>query len=288
MEYVTLNNGVKMPMLGFGVWQVFDAQVCEESVASALRTGYRLVDTAAAYMNEEAVGRAVASAMERDGISREELFITTKLWVQDAGYENTKTAIQSSLDKLGLDYLDLYLVHQPLGDYYGSWRAMEEACEAGTIKAIGVCNFTPDRLADLCIHSKVTPAVNQVQIHPFCQQNATFAAMKEYGVQPQAWGPIAQGSEAAFQNESLLTIGKKHGKTAAQVMLRWHMQRGVVAIPKSVHEERIKENYNIFDFELDGDEMAAIAGLNVPENESNGIYPVNGVRYMCCEYKVHD
>lgn len=258
MEYVTLNNGVKMPMLGFGVFQIADADVCEQAVYDALMTGYRLIDTAAVYGNEEAVGRAI----KRSGIPREELFITTKLWVQDASYEKTKKAFEISLSNLQLDYLDLYLIHRPFGDYYGAWRAMEELYEAGKIRAIGLSNFGSDRLVDLVMNNKVVPAVNQVECHPFFQQKAAFEFMKEYQIQPEAWAPFAEGQKNLFSNEVLSGIGAKYGKSAAQVVLRWNYQRGVVTIPKSVHKERMEQNISIFDFALTEEEMERIGALD--------------------------
>lgn len=251
MEYVTLNNGVKMPALGFGVFQIAEPEVCEQAVYDALMSGYRLIDTAAVYGNEEAVGRTV----RRSGIPREELFITTKLWVQDAGYEKTKKAFEVSLSNLQLDYLDLYLIHRPFGDYYGAWRAMEELYEAGKIRAIGLSNFGSDRLVDLVMNNKVVPAVNQVECHPFFQQKAAFEFMKEYQIQPEAWAPFAEGQKNLFSNEVLSGIGAKYGKSAAQVVLRWNYQRGVVTIPKSVHKERMEQNISIFDFALTEEEM---------------------------------
>nr|WP_304429360.1 aldo/keto reductase [uncultured Acetatifactor sp.] len=258
MEYVTLNNGVKMPMLGFGVFQIADADICEQAVYDALMTGYRLIDTAAVYGNEEAVGRAI----KRSGIPREELFITTKLWVQDAGYEKTKKAFETSLSNLQLDYLDLYLIHRPFGDYYGAWRAMEELYEAGKIRAIGLSNFGSDRLVDLVMNNKVVPAVNQVECHPFFQQKAAFALMEEYQIQPEAWAPFAEGQKNLFTNEMLSSIGKKYGKSAAQVVLRWNYQRGVVTIPKSIHKDRMEQNISIFDFSLTEEEMEKISTLD--------------------------
>lgn len=263
MEYAVLNNGVKMPMEGFGVYQVPDQAECEQAVLDAIESGYRLIDTAAAYMNEEAVGKAIAKC----GVPREELFITTKLWVQDAGYEAAKRAIQRSLDKLGLEYLDLYLLHQPMGDYIGAYRAMEEAYKEGTLKAIGVCNFYPARLADLCETVEVTPAVNQVELHPFFQQEDALALMKEYGVQPEAWGPFAEGNYGIFTHPTLTQIGEKYGKTAAQVALRWNVQRGVTVIPKSVHKDRMEQNMDIWDFELSGEDMAEIGKLDLGHSE---------------------
>lgn len=263
MEYAVLNNGVKMPMEGFGVFQVPDQAECEQAVLDAIASGYRLIDTAAAYMNEEAVGKAIAKC----GVPREELFITTKLWVQDAGYEAAKRAIQTSLDKLGLDYLDLYLLHQPMGDYIGAYRAMEEAYKEGKIKAIGVCNFYPARLADLCETVEVTPAVNQVELHPFFQQENALALMKEYGVIPEAWGPFAEGNHGIFTHRVLTEIGEKYGKSAAQVALRWNVQRGVVVIPKSVHKNRMEQNMDIWDFKLSDEDMAEIAKLDLGHSE---------------------
>ncbi len=263
MEFVTLNNGVKMPMEGFGVFQVPEAAACEQAVSDALAAGYRLIDTAAAYFNEEAVGAAI----RKSGIPREELFITTKLWIQDAGYENAKKAFQVSLDKLGLDYIDLYLIHQPMNDYYGSWRAMEELYEEGKIKAAGVCNFYPERLADLCLNAKIRPMVNQVELHPFFAQAGALETMKEFGVQPEAWGPMAEGKHGIFTHPVLTEIGAKYGKTAAQVALRWNVQRGVVIIPKSTHKERMVENFNIWDFSLSDEDMAAVGAMDVGHSE---------------------
>lgn len=263
MEYVTLSNGVKMPMEGFGVFQVPEAAVCEQAVRDALEAGYRLIDTAAAYFNEEAVGAAI----KKSGVPREELFVTTKLWIQDAGYENAKKAFEVSLGKLGLDYLDLYLIHQPMNDYYGSWRAMEELYEEGKIRAIGVCNFYPERLADLCLNVKVKTMVNQVELHPFFAQENGLEVMREFGVQPEAWGPLAEGKHGIFTHPVLTEIGAKYGKSAAQVALRWNVQKGVVIIPKSVHRERMEENLNIWDFKLDEGDMKAIEALNLGHSE---------------------
>ena len=263
MEFVTLNNGVKMPLEGFGVFQVPDPAQCEQAVLDAIASGYRLIDTAAAYMNEKAVGEAI----KKSGVPREELFITTKLWVQDASYEAAKKAIQTSLDNLGLSYLDLYLIHQPMGDYVGAYRAMEEAYKEGKLKAIGVCNFYPHRLADLCETVEVIPAVNQVELHPFFQQENALALMKEYGVVPEAWGPFAEGNHGIFTHPVLTAIGQKYGKSAAQVALLWNVQRGVVVIPKSVHKERIEQNMNIWDFQLSDEDMTEIAKLDIGHSE---------------------
>ena len=263
MEFITLNNGVKMPLEGFGVFQVPDPAQCEQAVLDAIASGYRLIDTAAAYMNEKAVGEAI----KKSGVPREELFITTKLWVQDASYEAAKKAIQTSLDNLGLSYIDLYLIHQPMSDYVGAYRAMEEAYKEGKLKAIGVCNFYPNRLADLCETVEVIPAVNQVELHPFFQQENALALMKEYGVVPEAWGPFAEGNHGIFTHPVLTAIGQKYGKSAAQVALRWNVQRGVVVIPKSVHKERIEQNMNIWDFQLSDEDMAEIAKLDIGHSE---------------------
>lgn len=262
MQTVSLNNGIQMPIIGFGVYQVPDAEECENAVYEALVAGYRLIDTAAGYLNEEAVGRAI----KRSGIPREELFITTKLWVQDAGYESAKLAFAKSLKKLQLDYLDLYLIHQPFGDYYGAWRAMEELYREDKIKAIGVSNFLPDRLMDLIMHNEVVPAVNQIETHPFYQQTENSAFMKEQGVQHQSWAPFAEGRGNMFGNEVLASIAEKHNKSIAQIVLRWLIQRGVVVIPKSVRKERIVENIDIFDFDLSGDDMEQISTLDMRQS----------------------
>lgn len=263
MQTVCLNNGVQMPLEGFGVFQVPDAAQCEQAVSDALEAGYRLIDTAAAYMNEEAVGNAIRTS----DIPRKDLFITTKLWVQDADYESAKKAFETSLNKLGLEYLDLYLIHQPFHDYYGAWRAMEELYKEGRIRAIGVSNFYPDRLVDLCVNAEIIPAVNQVECHPFFQQKDALRVMKEYGVQLEAWGPFAEGKNNFFKNPILAEIAAKYGKSVAQVALRWNVQRGVVVIPKSVHKERIQENFNIWDFELSDKDMETISDMDIGHSE---------------------
>ncbi|NNB92559.1 aldo/keto reductase [Corallococcus exiguus] len=258
MPEAVLNNGVKMPLLGFGVYQVRDLAECERSVEEALRVGYRLIDTAAAYQNEEAVGNAI----RRSGIPRDEIFVTTKLWIEDAGYEKTRKAIERSLRRLQLDVIDLYLIHQPYGDVHGAWRAMQELQREGRARAIGVSNFHPDRVMDLIVHNEIVPAVNQIETHPFCQQLEAQKFLRDNGVQIESWGPFAEGKHDIFQNALLHSIGARHGKSVAQVILRWLVQRGVVAIPKSVRQERIAENFAVFDFELSADDMAAIATLD--------------------------
>lgn len=263
MEYVTLNNGVQMPLEGYGVFQVTDPAECEKVVLEAIQTGYRLIDTAAAYMNEEGVGRAIKAS----GVARDELFITSKLWVQDASYEGAKAAIERALANLGLDYIDLYLIHQPLGDIYGAWRAMEEALQAGKVRAIGVCNMSPARLVDFCETVETRPAVNQIELHPFFQQPQALKTMRQYGVHPEAWGPFAEGTHGIFVHPVLTAIGDKYGKSAAQVALRWNVQRGVTVIPKSVHKDRMAENLNIWDFELSEEDMAEIAKMDLGHSD---------------------
>ena len=262
MKNVTLNNGIQMPVLGFGVYQITDPAECEQAVYDALMAGYRLIDTAAAYKNEEAVGKAVI----KSGIPRDELFITTKLWIQDAGYDSTKRAFEESLKRLQTDYLDLYLIHQPFGDIYSSWRAMEDLYNEGKIRAIGVSNFLPDRLLDLILHNKITPAVNQVETHPFLQQIENTEFMKENNVQIESWAPFAEGKNNIFQNEILLSIAGKYNKSVAQIILRWLTQRDIVVIPKSVRKERIIENFDIFDFELSKEDMEKIVTLNTDQS----------------------
>lgn len=261
MEEVILNNGVKMPILGLGVFQVTDLAECEQSVLTAIQTGYRLIDTATVYGNETAVGNAI----KKSGVARNELFITTKLWATDTGYEKTKKAFEKSLNKLQLDYLDLYLIHQPIGDIHSSWRAMEELYKAGKIRAIGVSNFHPDRVMDLIIFNEIVPAVNQIETHPFNQQIETQQFLKENKVQIQSWASFAEGKNDLFKNELLASIGKKYNKSIAQVVLRWLIQRGVAVIPKSVRKERIEENFNVFDFELSADDMSVIQTLDTKD-----------------------
>lgn len=258
MQKLTLNNGVEMPILGFGVFQVTDLSECERSVVDAIGTGYRLLDTAASYQNEEAVGRAI----KRSAVPRQDLFITTKLWIRSNGYEGTKKAFENSLKKLQLDYLDLYLIHQPYGDVYGEWRAMQDLYKGGRVRAIGVSNFHSDRLMDLIIHNEIVPAVNQIETHPFRQQIERQKFLQENNVQIESWGPFAEGKKDIFHNKLLLSIGKKYNKSVAQVILRWLTQRGIVAIPKSVRKERMEENFNIFDFRLSEQDMNEIKELD--------------------------
>ena len=262
MDFKELNNRVKMPVQGFGVFQIPDATECEKVVTDALAVGYRLIDTASVYGNERAGGTAI----RKSGIPREELFITTKAWISEMGYEQTLQAFEASLTRLGLDYLDLYLIHMPFGDYYGAWRAMEELYAQGRVRAIGVCNFEPDRLLDLCHNTRVIPAVNQIEAHPYTPQTEAIRIMQELGVQAEAWGPLAEGRNGLFTDDILTGIGRKYNKSAAQVVLRWHLQHGIVAIPKSVHRQRMEENFNIEDFMLTPEDMTAIASMNTGYN----------------------
>lgn len=258
MHTVRLNNGIEMPLLGFGVFQMTDAAECERAVIEAIDTGYRLIDTAASYQNETQVGNGI----RQSGIVRNELFVTTKLWLQDASYEGAKAQFERSLNRLQLDYVDLYLIHQPYGDVHGAWRAMEELLQAGKIRAIGVSNFQPDRLADLMAFNKVVPAVNQIEVNPFNQQLHAAPWMQSRQIQPQAWAPFAEGRNGLFQHPVLTAIGAKRGKSVGQVVLRWIFQRGIASLAKSVHKERMKENLDILDFELSQDEMVQIAALD--------------------------
>ena len=258
MTSLTLNNGISMPQQGLGVFQIPDAAECRQSVLSALETGYRLIDTAACYGNERAVGEAV----KRSGLPREAVFLTSKVWIQDAGYEKTLASFEKTLDNLGTDYLDLYLIHMPYGDYHGSWRAMETLLQAGRVRAIGVCNFLPDRLLDLCYNARIQPQINQIERHPHYQRAEELALMGELNVQPEAWAPFAEGLKGMFTEPVLQEIAQKHGRTPAQVILRWNVQQGVIVIPKSVHKERMEENLSIWDFSLDPEDMARIAALD--------------------------
>ena len=276
MEYTVLSNGVKMPMEGFGVFQVQDPKVCEQAVLDAVSVGYRLIDTAASYGNEEAVG----AALKKCGACREDLFITTKLWVSDASYEGAKRAYETSMKKLGLEYLDLYLLHQPMGDYYGAWRALEELYKDGRIRAIGVCNFYPHVLADFCETVEIMPMVNQVELHPFFQQDNALKIMRDYEVTPEAWGPFAEGKHGIFSHPVLTEIGAKYGKTAAQVALRWNIQRGVVVIPKSTHRERMEQNFDVWNFELTDEDISKIAPLDIGHSEIVDHFDPNFVRAL--------
>ena len=263
MDYVTLKNGVQMPKEGFGVFQIRDLDECERVVLDAIDTGYRLIDTAESYGNESAVGKAIA----KSGVNRADLFISTKLWVTNTSYEGAKAAIDRSMENLGVDYLDLYLIHQAMGDYIDAWRAMTEAYKEGRIRAIGVCNFYPHRLADFCETVDELPAVNQVELHPFFQQENALSLMREYGVQPMAWAPFAEGKHGIFTHPVLTKIGEKYVKGAGQVALRWNMQRGVVVIPKSTHRERMEQNIDVFDLSLTDEEMREIAALDIGHSE---------------------
>jgi 2,5-diketo-D-gluconate reductase A len=277
MEYTTLNNKVKMPLLGFGVFQVDDLKQCQQSVEDALEVGYRLIDTAQAYHNEEAVGMAI----KQSGIKREDIFVTTKLWVSDANEDKAMKAFDSSMNKLGLDYLDLYLIHQPFNDVFGAWRAMEKLYKEGRIRAIGVSNFQPDILMNLILNNEIKPMVNQIETHPFYQQIKTQEFLKENDVQIESWGPFAEGKNNLFTNPILASIAKKHNKTIAQVVLRWLTQRNVVAIPKSVHKQRIQENFNIFDFTLDSEDMKEIISLDRPESSFINHNDPQIVKWFC-------
>ena len=283
METVTLNNGISMPMEGFGVFQIRDEEACKKAVIDAITSGYTLIDTAASYGNEKAVGKAI----KESGVKREDLFIATKLWTQDASYEGAMKAFQTSLDNLGTEYLDLYLIHQPIGDYYGAYRAMEELYKEGRIRAIGVCNFYPDRLMDLAMHMDVMPAVNQVELHPFFQQENALKTMKELDIQPEAWGPFAEGHHDIFTHPVLTAIGRKYGKSAAQVALRWNIQRGVVVIPKSTHIERMRQNIAVWDFSLSDEDMNEIAKLDIGHSEIVDHSDPEFIK-MLCTRKIHD
>ena len=278
MDRIALNNGIEMPLLGFGVFQITDEKVCEESVSAALKTGYRMIDTAACYGNERAVGTVI----KKSGIPREDIFISSKVWIQDAGYDATRKSFEKTLENLQTEYLDLYLVHMPYGNYHGSWEAMEELYHAGKIKAIGVCNFLPDRLVDLILSHSVVPAVNQIELHPFCQQKELRAVMEKYDIQAMAWAPFAEGQNNIFKNEILAGIGEKYGKTPAQVILRWLRQSNIIAIPKSVHAERIRQNFDVDDFELSEEDMKKIEQMDTGKSLILDVPNLNEV------YRLHD
>lgn len=263
MKNVVLNNGIEMPIMGYGVYQIPDYDECKRCVLDAIDVGYRSIDTAAAYQNEEAVGEAI----QESGIDRDDIFVTSKLWISHVGYDDTKKAIEASLNKLQTDYLDLYLIHQPYGDVHGSWRVMEELYKEGTLKAIGVSNFHPDRVMDLIVNNEVVPAVNQIETHPFYQRHEDQQFLEENDVQHESWAPFAEGKNDTFTNELLVSIGEKYGKSAAQVILRWLIQRGIVVIPKTVHKERMIENFDVFDFELSDEDMESIRTLDTVESQ---------------------
>lgn len=278
MDVIGLNNGTQMPLLGFGVFQITEQAVCKDSVQAALNAGYRMIDTAACYGNEKAVGEAIRES----GIAREELFLVSKVWIQDAGYDNTMLSFEKSLANLQTDYLDLYLIHMPYSDYHGSWRAMEELQKAGRVKAIGVCNFLPDRLADLILSHETVPAVNQIELHPFCQQKELRRLMAQYQIQPMAWAPFAEGQKGIFWNPELTAIGQKYGKTPAQVILRWLRQSKIIAIPKSVHEKRIRQNYDVDDFALSEQDMKDIDSMDMGKSLILDVPSLDEV------YRLHD
>lgn len=277
MEYVTLNNGIKMPAAGFGVFQIKDKEECVRVVMDAIEAGYRLIDTAQSYGNEEAVGEAI----QKTSVPREELFITTKVWISNYGYENAKASIEDSLKKMQLDYLDLVLLHQPFKDYHGAYKALVDLYKEGKIKAIGVSNFYPDRLVDLCLDTDVIPAVNQVEVNPFHQQSLALQYNKKYGVQLQAWAPFAEGKNSIFTNDTLIEIGKKYNKSVGQVILRWLVQRGIVPLAKTVRKERMAENINIFDFELSVDDMQTIVQMNKDTSSFFSHYDPATVEMIC-------
>lgn len=282
MEYVTLKNGVVMPMIGYGTLQISNS-LSTSCVLEALQQGYRLIDTAASYFNEE----GIAKAMKLSQVKREEIFITTKVWVQDSGYENTLQAFQTSLERLQVEYIDLYLIHQPYGDYYGSWKAMESLYHQGKVRAIGVCNFSAERFVDLCLNCTITPMVNQVEIHPFFQQEELIRVMRFYGCIPQAWGPFNEGQKEIFKNKTLQNIANKHHKTIAQIILRWHFQRGIITIPKTVHVANMKDNIEIWDFALDEQDCKQIAKMDLGYSEIINHQCYTTAKWLN-KYKIHD
>ncbi len=283
MEYAKLNNGVLMPKVGYGLLDVDDPKVCEQAVLQALKSGYRLLDTAAAYQNEEAIGQAI----KKSQLNRKDLFITTKIWIQDAGYDATKVAIERSLSKMQLDYFDLVLIHFPFGDYYGSWRAMEDAYDAGKIRAIGVSNFYGARLEDLYLHVRIKPAINQLEMHPLYQQNDELKVMTDLHVQPEAWRPLSRGKHDIFSNPKLIKIAKNHTKTVPQVMLRWNVQRGVIVLPKSLNNQRMLENISLWDFELSQDEMDTIKTIDLGTTDSPSLTSAETAKQLN-DWKIHE
>lgn len=289
MEYITLKNGLSMPIMGFGVFQIPDKKECQESVYQAIKTGYRLIDTAAVYTNEDAVGDAVRQAIDEGICKREDIFITSKLWVQDMeSYETAKKAIDTSIKKSGLEYIDLYLLHQAMGDYFSAWRAMEDAYKEGKLKAIGVSNFYPNILTNFCETVEITPMVNQVELHPYHTQEQALETMKHYEVIPEAWAPLGGGRYNPFEDEMLKGIAKKYNKSVGQVLLRWNIQRGVIVIPKSTHQERIIENFDVFDFKLSEDEIKQISSLDMGYSGSRAKHFEPDFVRMCLNNKIHE
>lgn len=286
-HFIKLNNGISMPMLGYGTLQIIDDTLCEKCIYEAIRAGYRMFDTAAAYHNEEAIGRSIARCIKEKIVKREELFIITKLWVQDAGLNKTRKAAAESMRRLQIDYLDMYLIHQPFGDYYGAWRVMEQMAEEGAIRSIGVCNFSKEKLVDLCINSNIIPAVNQIEIHPFYTHDKELEVMKQYNIAAQAWGPLSEGQRDIFNTKVLKEIGKKYGKSTAQIILRWHMQKGISAIPKTVQTEHMVENINIWDFELSDQDIKLIEALNIGYSEIVDHNSVCTAKWLN-QWKIHD
>lgn len=282
MEYIELRNGIRIPILGYGTFQI-PVEQTKECVLQALNEGYRLLDTASSYLNELEIGEAI----KESGIPRNELFITTKVWVQDAGYKNTLEAFEKSLENLKTDYLDLYLIHQPYSDYYGSWRALEELYQKGKVKAIGVCNFSAERFVDLSLNSSITPMINQVEFHPFFQQIQLMKILEKYGCKLQAWGPLAEGQRHIFDNQVLKKIASKHKKSIAQVVLRWHIQNHIIAIPKTIHQKRMKENIDIWDFKLDGEDLEIISKMDLGYSEIINHQSYTTAKWLN-KYKIHE
>lgn len=287
MQNIVLNNGVEIPITGFGTFQISEGQLCENCIYESIKTENRLFDTAASYKNEKSIGKSIDKAIQEKLVTRKDLFVATKVWVQDAGFEATKKALDLSLKRLGLDYIDLYLIHQPYGDYYGSWKAMEQMYKEGRAKSIGVCNFLGDRFVDLCLNSEIKPAINQIEIHPFLCRKNELILMKEYGVQAMAWGPLSEGQYNIFEHPILKKIANKHQKKIAQIVLRWHLQRGIITIPKTVHVDRMKENIDIFDFELSQKDMEMIEKLDIGHSEIID-YSSSCTAKWINKWKIHD